>query len=85
MIIGERPPSPILGKGVNERILATRYTMVIPQYDIKEVLNPTKTGGNDLKILLSEITEFKKIMFMYRLLHFKDAIPNIDAKFQRTK
>ncbi len=77
IIIGERPPSPILGKGVNERILGDIVFYGNPQYDIKEVLNPTKTGGLELKELLAEITEFRKTMFVYKLLHFRDHISNI--------
>lgn len=78
MIIGERPPGPILGKGVNERILGDTVFYGDPQYDIKEVLNPTNTGSPELKDLLSEISEFRKTIFCYRLLHFRDHIPNID-------
>jgi hypothetical protein len=78
MIIGERPPGPILGKGVNERILGDTVFYGNPQYDIKEVLNPTNTGDPKLKELLSEITEYRKTIFCYRLLHFRDHIPNID-------
>ncbi len=77
MIIGERPPGPIIGKGVNERILGDIVFYGNPPHDIKEVLNPTNTGSPELKELLSEITEFRKIMFVYRLLHFEDYIPDI--------
>jgi hypothetical protein len=77
MIIGERPPSPILAKGVNDRILGDTVYYGNPQYDIKEVLNPTDTGGEELKILFDEINECKKILFAYRILHFRDPIPNI--------
>jgi len=41
MIIGERPPSPNIAKGVNERILGDVIYFGNPQYDIKEILNPT--------------------------------------------
>jgi hypothetical protein len=77
MIIGERPPSPILAKGVNDRILGDTVYYGNPQHDIKEVLNPTDTGGKELKILFDEINECKKILFAYRILHFRDPIPNI--------
>ena len=80
MIIGERPPSPILAKGVNDRILGDTVYYGNPQYDIKEVLNPTDTGGQELKKLFDEINESRKILFAYRLLHFRDPIPNIDFK-----
>ncbi len=49
-----------------------------PAYDIKEILNPTETGGKEYEELYNEIIEFRKLLFIYRLVHFKDAIPNID-------
>jgi hypothetical protein len=80
MIIGERSPSPVLARGVNDRILGDVAYYGNPHYDIKEVLNPTNTGGEELKQLLSEITEFRKTMLIYRLLHFRDIIPDIQVK-----
>jgi hypothetical protein len=80
VIIGERSPSPVLARGVNDRILGDIAYYGNPQYDIKEVLNPTNTGGEKLKQLLSEITEFRKTMLVYRLLHFRDIIPDIQVK-----
>jgi hypothetical protein len=78
MIIGERPPNADIAKGVNERILGDVVYFGNPQYDIKEVLNPTDTGGEELKAALTEITEFRKLLFIYRILHFNDHIGNID-------
>jgi hypothetical protein len=78
MIIGERPPSPNTARGVNDRILGDMAFYGSPPYDIKEVLNPTDTGGQELKELLAEIKEHRKTMFAFRLLHFRDHIPNID-------
>jgi hypothetical protein len=80
MIIGERPPSLILAKGVNDRILGDTVYYGNPQYDIKEVLNPTDTGGEGLKKLLDEINVCRKILFAYRILHFRGPIPNIALK-----
>lgn len=80
VIIGERPPSPVLAKGVNDRILGDIVYYGNPQYDIKEVLNPTDTGDEELKGLLSEITEFRKTLFAFRLLHFRDHISNISLE-----
>ena len=41
-------------------------------------MNPTDTGGDDYKELLKEINNFRKLLFVYRLVHFKDRIKNID-------
>jgi hypothetical protein len=78
MIIGERPPSPNIAKGVNERILGDSVYYGNPRYDVKEILNPTATGGGEFKVALREIAEFRKILFIYRLLHFNDYFKNID-------
>lgn len=78
IIIGERPPSPNIAKGVNERILGDTIYYGSPKYDIKEVLNPTDTGSEDFKELFDEINELRKTLFIYRLQHFRDHIKNID-------
>jgi len=77
-IIGERLPSPNAAKGVLDRTFSLFVYYGKPAYDIKEILNPTETGGKEYEDLYNEINEFRKILFIYRLLHFKDAIPNID-------
>ncbi len=79
MIIGERPPGPNIAKGINERILGDVVYFGNPQYDIKEILNPTDTGGEEFKKAQREITEFRKLLFICRMLHFNDHIKNIDV------
>ncbi len=78
MIIGERPPSQNIARGVMDRTFANNVFIGNPKYDIKEILNPTDTGGDQYKNLLTEIIEFRKLLFVFRLIHFKDAIPNTD-------
>ncbi len=77
-IIGERPPSPILARGVNDRTFANTVFIGDPKHDIKEILNPTETGGEEYKNLFKEIIEFRKLLFVYRLIRFRCAIPNTD-------
>jgi hypothetical protein len=48
------------------------------KHNIKEILNPADTGGEDYKDLLKEIEDFRKLLFVYRLVHFKDRIKNIE-------
>lgn len=78
MIISERPPGPQIAKGVNERILGDVVYFGNPQYDIKEILNPTDTGEEEFKKAFTEIVEFRKLLLIYRMLHFNDHIRNID-------
>jgi hypothetical protein len=78
LIIAERTPNPTVAKGVLDRTFTIHCYKGIPKYDIKEILNPTETGGPEHKQLLEEINDFRKLMFVYRLIHFKDAISDID-------
>ncbi len=49
-----------------------------PQHDIKEILNPTNTCGPEHESLLKELEDFRKVLLLYRLIHFKDDILDID-------
>ena len=46
-----------------------------PQYDISEIIN--SAGDDEFQGLLDELLELRNILLIYRLLHFKDKIPNI--------
>ena len=76
MIIAERSPSQSKAKGVLDRTLMFTSYKGKPQYDIKEVLNPA--GDEGRQKLLDELMGFRKLMLIYRLIHFKDPIPDID-------
>ena len=41
-------------------------------------MNPTNTGGPENKKLLKELIDFRKLLLVYRLRHFKDLIPDLD-------
>ena len=47
-----------------------------PRYDIKEVLN--LSGNKRRQELLEEIIDLRKLMLVYRLIHFRDCIPDIN-------
>ena len=78
IIISERSLSQSIAKGVNTRILPINTFKGETKYDIKEVLNPTDTGGKQNKELLNELEDFRKLLLVYRLMHFKDPIPDLD-------
>ena len=44
----------------------------------KRVLNPTNTGGPENKKLLQEIMQFRKLLLIYRIKHFKDPISDLN-------
>jgi hypothetical protein len=76
MIIAERSPSQSDAKGVLDRTFLFTSYKGKSEHDIKEVLNPA--GDEGRQKLLDELTDFRKIMLVYRLLHFKDPIPDVD-------
>jgi hypothetical protein len=78
VIISEKSLSQSIARGVNTRILPINCFKASAKYDIKEVLNPTDTGGSQNKELLNEIEDFRKLLLIYRLIHFKDSIPDLD-------
>lgn len=78
IIISERSLHQSIAKGVNSRTFSIPCIKGSTKHDIKEVLNPTDTGGPENKKLLKEIIFFRKLLLVYRLRHFKDPIPDLD-------
>jgi hypothetical protein len=77
IIIAERSPSQSDAKGVLDRTFLYTAYKGKPQYDIKEILNPA--GDHVRQKLFNELTDFRKLMFIYRLIHFQDAVLDIDV------
>jgi hypothetical protein len=75
-IIAERSPNQSDAKGVLDRTFLYTAYKGKPQYDIKEILNPV--GDHVRQKLFDELMDFRKLMLIYRLVHFHDAIPDID-------
>ncbi len=78
LIIGERAPSPILAKGLNDRLLSDIVYYGTPNHDIKEILNTTDSSHQEFQSLFREIKQFRNLLFVYRLIHYKDLIQNFD-------
>ena len=78
LIIAERSPNQNIAKGVLDRTFSIKCFKGNPKRDIKEALNPTNTGGPEHKQWLEEIHDLRKLLFIYRLVHFKDPIPDLD-------
>jgi hypothetical protein len=78
IIVSERSLNQTVAKGVNSRTFPINCIKGSTKHDIKEVLNPTNTGGLENKKLLHEIMQFRKLLLVYRLVHFKDPIPDLD-------
>jgi hypothetical protein len=75
-IIAERSPSQSDAKGVLDRTFLYTAYKGKPQYDIKEILNPA--GNERRQQLLDELVDFRKLMLIYRLIHFHNPISDID-------
>jgi hypothetical protein len=78
IIVAERSPNQDTAKGVIDRAFVHSCFKGYPQHDIKEILNPTNTGGPEHKSLLKELEDFRKVLLLYRLIHFNDDILDID-------
>jgi hypothetical protein len=78
IIVAERSPNQDTAKGVIDRAFVHSCFKGYPQHDIKEILNPTNTGGPEHESLLKELEDFRKVLLLYRLIHFKDDILDID-------
>lgn len=78
IIITERAPNQNVAKGVLDRTFHITCYKGNPKRDIKEVLNPTNTGGPLHQRWLEELNDLRKLLFAYRLVHFSDPIPDID-------
>jgi hypothetical protein len=76
MIIAERSPNERKAKGVLDRTFVFSTYNGRPKYDIKEVLKPA--GDPKRQTLLDELNGFRKLMLIYRLIHFHDPIKDID-------
>jgi hypothetical protein len=78
IIVSERSLNQTIAKGVNSRTFPIGCIKGSTKHDIKEVLNPTNTGGPEKEKLLKELMDFRKLLLIYRLKHFKDPIPDLD-------
>ena len=81
IIIAEKSMSLIEAKGVHDRTFSFTAYPGDSAIDIKETLNPQ--GDLECQKRLNELRSFRKLLLIYRLLHFKDTIPNIDTGLKR--
>jgi hypothetical protein len=77
--IAEDPMRPSFAKGVIDRSFLIRAIKGIPTYDIKEVLHPASTRNEKLEKLHNNLRNLRKLLLIYRLVHFEDPIIDIDA------
>jgi uncharacterized protein YdhG (YjbR/CyaY superfamily) len=76
----EKLPDSVIAKGFNQRTIELPCVYGFPEYDISEVANPA--GEEEYQELLDELLEIRNTLLVYRLLHFKDKIPDIKLNIQ---
>jgi len=76
----EKLPDSVTAKGFNQRTIELPCVYGFPQYDISEVANPA--GEEEYQELLDELLDIRNTLLVYRLLHFKDKIPDIKLNIQ---
>jgi len=76
----EKLPDSVKAKGFNQRTIELPCVYGSPKYDISEVVNPA--GEDEYQQLLDELLDTRNTLLVYRLLHFKDKIPDIKLNIQ---
>jgi hypothetical protein len=77
IMIAEKSPSEDKAKGLIDRAFTIKTYKGLPKYDIKEVRNPQ--GNRERGRLLEQLMDLRKILLVYKLLHFKDPLPEVDV------
>ena len=78
--IAEEPMRPAFAKGVIDRSFVIKAIRGMPVYDIKEVLHPASRRNESLEKLHNSLRNLRKLLLMYRLIHFEDPIIDIDTE-----
>jgi len=81
VMIGERSPNEEFARGVLDRTFSFTSYAGNPKADIKETLN--HQGDPQRLRQYNRLIGFRKLILVYRLIHFKDSIPDIDINVQR--
>lgn len=79
--IAEEPMRHSFAKGVIDRSFMIKAIKGIPTYDIKEVLHPASRRNERLEKLHNSLRNLRKLLLIYRLVHFEDPIVDIDTEF----
>ena len=79
MILAERSLSEYKAKGLLDRTFSFHCRPGNVKYSIKEVVSENINKNPRLQKLYEELLSFKKLMFCYRLVHYKDLLPEIET------
>jgi hypothetical protein len=76
IMIGEKSPNEDTARGLLDRSFKIKSYKGYPDYDIKEIMNPQ--GNIERQQLFDEMMDLRKLLLMFRLVHFKDPYKEID-------
>ena len=77
ILIAERSPREDKARGLLDRTFKINSYKGYPKFKIKEIRSPQ---GNKLRQkLLDELMELRKLLLIYKLIHFKDALVEVDV------
>jgi hypothetical protein len=76
----EKQPDNNRAKGFNERTFVIHCSTGNPQFDITEVINPA--GDVKYSKLLEELTDIRKLLLVYRLVNYNEAIPDVELNIK---
>lgn len=76
IMIGEKSPNEDIARGLLDRSFKIKSFKGYPDYDIKEIMNPQ--GNIERQQILDELMDLRKLLLMFRLIHFKDPYKEID-------
>jgi hypothetical protein len=71
----ERQPAFYKSKGFVDRLFTIKCSPGNPQHDISEVSSDAGDPGS--KKLLREIEDLRKLLLIYRMIHYEDQIPDV--------
>jgi hypothetical protein len=77
ILIAETSPREDKARGVLDRTFKVNSYKGYPEYKIKEVRNPQ--GNKRRQKILDELTELKKILLIYKLIHFTDPLVEVEV------
>ena len=81
IIIGERSMSLTQAKGVHDRTFSLTAYTGDSAFDIKETLNPQ--GNPTCNKRLNDLLSFRKLLLIYRLIHYDDPPIDIETGLKR--
>jgi hypothetical protein len=81
IIIGERSMSLTQAKGVHDRTFSLTAYTGDSTFDIKETLNPQ--GNPTCNKRLNDLLSFRKLLLIYRLIHYDDPPVDIETGLKR--